>query len=99
MSSKVFRLVAGLSGAECLWGLRPVSPARAWRHREAARCAAARLAVSSLGCPPREAEEVAERLLLPAVVSARCAQAVPRSGEAAERSDAGAAQPWAVPVE
>jgi hypothetical protein len=95
--SKVPRPAELLSWAALPWVPRPAFPARAWCPKEAARCAAARLAVLSWGCLRREA---AWWLLRPAEVSAWCARAVPRSREAAAVGrDAGAAQPSAVPAE
>lgn len=77
------------------WGLRPAFPAHAWRQPEAARGAAERLAVSSLGWPRREA---AAWVLRSAALLARCARAEPHSGEAAAvGSDARTVQPRAAP--
>lgn len=103
--SKALRLAARLSKARWSaaplwwaaspWVRHPAFPAHAWCQPEAARCAvAARLEQSWLRHLRREV-----LLLPPAEMSASCAQAVSRSGEAvAVGSDARAAQPWAVPV-
>jgi len=80
------------------WVLRPAFPARAWCQPEAARRAVARLEVSSWSCLRPEVG-AAGLLLQPAAVSAWCVRAAPSSREAAAVSDAGAAQPWAVPAE
>jgi hypothetical protein len=100
--SKAQRSAALVPRAACprAQAMHPASPAHAWRRSEAVRCAvAAHPEVSSLRHLRREVSWLLPPVAVAVAVSASCARAVFRWREAAVvGSDAGAAQPLAVPV-